>query len=158
MVKHGRRQVTTLKIRVETKQEDIDEGECKLITKCMEKIAIARALTSQLGLKKPEEISKLHVRVDGGHIKFNYNGYRWVANTPTKAKNALIRFDRDKSLVRPHSFTIVAARTTKVLPFTNERREQVNQARADRARRGVPDKVYEAPTIHRRVVGYAEGY
>lgn len=157
MVRHGRRNITTLKVRVETTQRDIDEGECGLITKCMEKIAIVRALTMQLKLKEPE-VTKLHVRVDGGHIKFNYDGYRWEANTPTKAKNALIRFDRDKSLVRPHSFTIVAARTTKVLPFTDERREQINQARADRVRRGVPDKAYTAPTIHERVVGYAEGY
>lgn len=157
MVRHGRRHITTLKVRVETKQEDIDEGECKLITKCMEKIAIARALTNQLELK-PDEVTKLHVRVDGGHIKFNYDGYRWEANTPTKAKNALIRFDRDKSLVRPHTFTIIATRTNKVLPFTDERRDQINKARAERAKRGMPDKAYSTPTIHERVVGYAEGY
>jgi hypothetical protein len=156
MVRQRSKVITTLKIRVETTQEDIDEGECKLITKCMEKIAIARALKEQLHLKD-EEVSKLHVRVDGGHIRFNYKGYRWVANTPAKAKNALIRFDRDKSLVRPHTFTFVAARTTKVIPMTDERRAQINMAREDRARRGQPDKVYTAPSVHERVVGYAEG-
>lgn len=146
-----------IKALIETTQQDIDEGECGLITKCMEKLAVVRALTKLLKLKD-HEITKLHVRVDGGHIKFNYNGYRWVANTPTKAKNALIRFDRDKGLVRPHTFTINAERKSKVVPFTQERREQINEARTDRARRGLPDKAYTAPTIHERVVGFAEGY
>lgn len=157
MVKERKRQIVTLTIRVETEQEDIDEGACGLIKKCMEKLAIARALVQQLDLKAAAT-AKLHVRVDGGHVRFNYNGYRWVANTPAKAKNALIRFDRDKRLARPHSYTLVATRTTKVVPFTRERQEQINDARIKRARLGLADKVYIAPTIHQRVVGYAEGY
>lgn len=150
------RKITTLKVKVHTRQSDIDNGVCKLANKCMEKLAVSRALSEQLNLS-PDEITKLHVRVDGGHIRFNYDAWRWVADTPIVAKDALIRFDRDKNAVKPHSYTITARQTTRVAPMTAERRNQINQARNRRIREGRPDRVYSVPTIRERIVGFAEG-
>lgn len=149
--------ITVIKIRVATTQHDIDEGMCLIPTKCMEVLAVSRALSNQLGLT-PDQISRLRVRVNGGHIHFNYDGFRWIADMPAAARNEMIRFDRDKHLAKPHSFTITARQTTKIIPMTDERREQINLARNNRIREGRPDKLYTAPTIRERIVGFAEGY
>jgi hypothetical protein len=146
---------TILKLRVETTQHDIEEGKCRLATKCMEKLAVTSALVRQLKIP-PEDIASLHVRVDAGHIKFNYRGFRWLADTPSRVKDWLIRFDRGET-VRPHVYSIAARRTTEVIPFTKERQEQINLARQKRIREGRPDRNYTDPSIHQRVIGFALG-
>jgi hypothetical protein len=148
------RELVTMKIKVSTLQRDIDEGMCGVATRCMEKLAVTRALIDQLGIKS-DKVPRLHVRVDGGHIRFNYNGHRWDADTPRAARNALIKFDQDKRLVTPHKYVVHATKGPKVQKMTEDRMEQINEARARRVREGRPDKVYSDPTIHRRVVGYA---
>lgn len=146
--------MASVKLPVSVLQRDIDEGKCGLATKCMEKLAITRALIEHLNIK-PEKVHLLHVRVDAGHINFNYDGYHWTADTPRTARNALIKFDRDKTSVGPHRYTIVAHRMSKIVKMTEERKQQINAARAQRVREGRPDKEYRDPTMHRRVVGYA---
>lgn len=149
--------VETLKFRVSTTQQDISDGECRLATKCMEKVAIARTLKKHLGLSD-DETRRLHVRVDAGHITFNHAGSRWKADTPKVAKTELIKFDNPKRthLVKPHSFTVIATRKGKVEPMTAERQKQIRIARAKRVREGRPDKSYsDRLTLRHRIVGFA---
>jgi hypothetical protein len=75
MVKMKTTTVMTLKFPVEVRQEYIDEGECRKASLCMQKVAVTEALGYQLGLSA-NDLHKLHVRVDAGHIKFNYDGCR----------------------------------------------------------------------------------
>lgn len=153
-VKTRTKNVITMKIEVNTLQRDIDEGVCGLAVKCMEKLALTRGLIEQLGIK-PDKVRHIHAKVDAGHMRFNYDGYRWSADTPRTPRNALIKFDEDKRLVRPHRYSAVFVRGAKIAKMTEERKEQINEARERRALEGRPDKVYKDPTIHKRVVGYA---
>ena len=149
--------IETLKFRVTTTLQDIADGECGLATKCMEKVAIARTLKKHLGLSE-DEVRRLHVRVDAGHVTFNHAGSRWQADTPRVASSALIRFDNPKTkhTVKPHSFTVLATRKGKVEPMTADRQKQIRVARAKRAQEGRPDKTYsDRVTLRHRIVGFA---
>jgi hypothetical protein len=147
--------VETLKFRVHTTQQDISDGECRLATKCMEKVAIARTLQKHLNLSD-DETRRLHVRVDAGHVTFNHAGSKWQADTPRVAKDALIKFDIGKHHVRPHSYTVSATKKGKVRPMTEERQKQIRVARAKRVREGRPDRPYsDRVTLRHRIVGFA---
>lgn len=148
MVKRSRKTIETLEFDVETRQEHIEEGKCRLAHRCMEKLAIACVLMELF----PGEESH-HVRIDAGHIKFNADGWRWIANTPRIASKALIDFDH-KRPVKPHSFTVTATRTTKIKPNPRQRQDQINTARRKRIAAGVPDKTYEAQSLRKRIIGF----
>jgi len=152
--------VETISLKVDVIQRDIEEGKCGLISMCMEKVSIERAL------RKIDPKGGDHkVRIDAGIVKFNLNGYRWRGITPKVAKRSLIQFDkegkaRDKaakagikfiSRVKPHSYRMEAERLTKIVPFTRERMEQVYEARERRKIEGRPDK--KKYDLHYRVVG-----
>jgi hypothetical protein len=159
MPKLEKKTIITMKYKVNTTQRDIDDGECRSTIKCMERIANIRATTEYLGLDRAK-INALHMKVDAGTIRFNYDGYRWEAKTPRKAKDALIVYDdpkKGKAFVKPHRYTVVAHRTSKVVPFTRERQDQINAARERRRKAGKPDRTYVGHNIHERVVGYAMG-
>jgi hypothetical protein len=147
--------VTTTRIRINVTPDDIASSECRLPSRCMEKVAVIRALKDQFKLSD-RAFGKLHVRVDAGHIKFNLGGHRWSAPTPKIAKAALIDFDR-KRTVKPHAFTIEAVQGDKVVPMTVERMQQINEARKARIRAGKPDKDYEKDRIRLRVIGHDLG-
>ncbi|MGY3278160.1 hypothetical protein [Bradyrhizobium sp. S3.7.6] len=141
--------IHTMKVQVGVTSIDINDGECRVATLCMEKVAIARALKTMF---PNEPAHKLHVRVDAGHIKFNIAGYHWRADTPAAAKKALIDFDRNVE-VRPHKYTFTATRLGKVQPMSRDRQIQINVARDRRKAEGKPDKIYNA-AIRKRIVGY----
>ena len=144
------RTVQELIIPVKVTEADISNGECQIASRCMEKVAIARTLMAR---HRGQSDADLRVQIDAGHCRFNLYGHRWVADTPKAAKDALIRFDRKES-VAPHGYKLVARRTSKIVPPSRERQDQVNAARRARIRAGVPDKVYSRKTLRKRVVGF----
>lgn len=164
MVREITRVTTTMKLTVNTGQAHIDEGECGLKFRCMEKLAVTTSLINILargpkGDPTPEEVRRLHVSVDGAFITFNFNGYRWKAPTPAVARNALIYLDQGRRhMIKPHRYTITAERKSKIAPMNEDRREQINRARQRRAAEGRPDKAYRDPSVHQRVVGLTPGY
>lgn len=147
--------VATMKFRVNVNQGDIENGECRVATRCMEKVAVTRALKKEFSIPD-DKVRDLHVRVDAGHIRFNYGGHHWDAPTPKIAKASLIKFDRKKS-VEPHSYVVSAIRKDKISPMTEDRKRQINIARAKRASEGKPDRAYRDITIRQRIVGYDLG-
>jgi hypothetical protein len=147
MVKIKEHKIETFKIPVSVHTKDIEEGACRDPHRCMEKLAIFRALTEMLGEGKVDRL-----RIDGAQIKFNYNGYRWHATTPKKAKISLIAFDAKKS-VAPHRYTVTAIKGTKIQKVSAERQHQVNLARQARKDAGTPDKQRTGHSLHQRVVG-----
>ena len=163
MVRVRAKEMLTLKIKVSTEKRDVEAGKCGLPSRCMEKLAITRALWEQLKLSGVE-VNRLNVRVDGGHIRFNYKGHRWTADTPYKAKNALIRFDRGE-MVEPHRYAIVARRGAKVKPLSDAIKSMMAMSKEQKIRDGADlisekfdKKKKSKATIHQRVVGFAEGY
>jgi hypothetical protein len=149
MVKIKTKLIETLSFSVSVLKSDINGGACMLISKCMHKIAIERALR-----KLDPRGGDHRTRVDGGNVKFNLRGYHWIAFAPKKLKTSLIVFDKEKrararaerdgvefvSKVVPHTYRVEAHRTSKIEPFTRERQEQVNEARRRRIAAGKPDK------------------
>jgi hypothetical protein len=154
--------IETLALKVNVILRDINEGECGLPGKCMEKIAIERALRN-IDPKGGDH----KVRIDAGIIKFNLAGHRWTATTPKRPKRALLQFDKEEkarkraeklgekfvSKVQPHTWTLEATKGSKILAFTAERQKQVNEARRRRAEEGRPDRT--SYDLHKRVVGLA---
>ena len=147
MPKMRKTRVTRIKFKVNVTQQHIDDGACRLASKCMEKLAVQDALRHEY----PRQQDPFSVRIDGAHCSFNAEGYRWKADTHRVAKKALIDFDHKKS-VAPHSYTLEAERKNKIIRNSRDRTKQINDARKRRAAEGRPDKKY---TLHRRVVGLA---
>jgi len=152
-----KRTKTTMKLKVIVTQSDVLEGRCGLANKCMEQVAVVRALMVRHKIYDPIEVRKLNVRVDGASIKYNLGGWRWEAKTPLVAKRALIDFD-DKNfhLIQPHEYVLIAERTTKIYPMTPERQAQVNEARRVRVAEGREPKTVKQRTLHQRVIGMAK--
>lgn len=144
----------TMDISASTEQRDINEAlECKgrrKVDLCAEKVSFNRALMDQLGE------GTYHVRIDAGHITFNYDGYRWVASTPKVVKNALIMFDDPKKYgrdaVRPHRFKVHAIKSSKIAKASPQRKAKINAARRARVLSGAPDRKY--PSLRQRIIGY----
>jgi len=140
--------VKRLKLKVEVQQYDIDEGRCGKISLCMEKVAIERALR----LIDPKG-GDHKVRVDAGDVKFLLGGFRYHGHLPRKPKLLLIKYDKERkereaaqkkgikfvSAVKPHIFNLVAEQGSKTKPFSQERKEQINEARRKRKAEGRPD-------------------
>ena len=100
--------------------------------------------------------TKHHVRVDAGHIKLNYKGWRYVADTPRHVKRSLMLFDKkryNEVYVRP--YTLHFRRTTKILPYTKERQKQIDAAREKRIVEGRDN--YQSPpvSLRKRVEGFS---
>jgi len=141
------RKVEWFKFKVNVKPVDIETGECRKPSKCMEKLAVERSIKELF----PKDKQNPRVRVNAGFTTFNAGGYRWRALQHRIAKAALIQFDK-KHPVDPHSYTLQAQREAKLVQATPTRRRQINAARKRRIAAGRPDKRY---TMHDRVVGYA---
>lgn len=147
MMKLREQKIETFKVAVSVCNKDIEEGACRDPHRCMEKLAIYRALTELLGEGKVERL-----RIDGAQIKFNYNGFRWHATTPKTAKVSLITFDAKKP-VAPHRYTMVAIKGTRIKKHSAERQHQINLARKARVEAGTPDRQRTGHSLHQRVVG-----
>src|SRR5262245_52219 len=148
-VRHQTKTIETISVTVQTTITDIKNGRCGLVARCMEKVAIERAL------RKIDPRGGDHkVRIDGGDVRFNFGGYKWHGHVPKSAKRALIAFDRERrareraekrgeifqSKVTAHKYRLEAVRGDKIKPMTRERQEQINEARRRRVAEGRPDK------------------
>jgi hypothetical protein len=141
--------IETITFPVKVIQSDISQGKCGLISRCMHKVAIERALR----VKDPRG-GDHKVRIDGGNFRFTLRGYKWRGMTPIKVKQTLVMFDKERkkrakaeaageafmSAVKPHAYRLEAQRGEKVQAFTRERMDQVNAARNRRRAEGRPDK------------------
>lgn len=95
-----------------------------------------------------------HVRVDAGHVKINYGGWRYVADTPMHVKRSLMLFDKKMyEEIRIRSYVLTFRRTTKIAPHTRERAAQIDSARKKRIAAGKPDRKY--PSMRARVEGFS---
>lgn len=94
-----------------------------------------------------------HVRIDGAHVKLNYRGWRYIADVPLHVKRTVLYFDKgmyDRVHARPYKLRF--RRTTKIIPISRERQDQVNAARKERAAAGRPDRK-DYPNMRKRVEG-----
>jgi len=146
-VRTSKQTIEYIKIRVSVTQPDIDGGVQCDPAKCMAKVAIARALHEH-----DPKGGGHKVRIDAGTVRCALNGHRWEAKTPRTARVNLIKYDAEGAVaVRPHRFTIKLVRGRKIEKLSEERKQQINDARAARIAAGRPDKHY---TLRQRIVGF----
>jgi hypothetical protein len=142
-------------LTITTSHDDLNaaiklDGKCTP-DRCYHKIAISRTLFAI----DPDGGGTHRVRIDGGHIKFNYQGSRWVADTPKAVKRSLMLFDKGKyDSVHVQTYKIYAHRTTKIVPIKPERQAQINQARRERIANG-SDEPHRVYNLRRRIEGFS---
>jgi hypothetical protein len=165
---HKKRLIYELAIDVSTTLIDILGGECRLADKCMEKVAITRAIQKHLGVHPHES----KVRIDGSWIMCCIKGWRYKAPPPKMAKKWLIKYDqvlsdcRRKRLsheetervlvaeIPPHDYKLTLVRTTKIIPLTQARKDQINAARRRReTQRKAEGRPVTHYTLRKRVIG-----
>lgn len=154
MVKSRKKLQELIEFTVNVGMADIDGGVACNASKCMHKVAIARTLD-----KIDPKFGHHKVRVDAGLIKFNMGGFRWEGKTPKPARRTLIMFDNEKTRpeVKPHSYKVVAARTTKIKKVSPERQRQINEARRQRIANGIESRSPTAYRLRDRIVGFDLG-
>jgi hypothetical protein len=97
-----------------------------------------------------------HVRVDAGHIKVNYRGWRYSADTPVHVKRSLMLFDAkryDEVYIRTYKLRF--RRTTKIIPISRARQDQINTARKERIAAGGDETRRGYPNLRKRVSGFS---
>lgn len=139
---------------IDVMQCDIDNSVCRDPAKCMEKVAIARAL------QKIDPGKDHKVRIEAGVVKFNLWGWRWRGWTPQVARASLLQFDSEEKVrlraqkngeifisqvIEPHKYRLVAERTTEIVkrkPFTKAELARHRKNRELRKERtGISDAV-----------------
>jgi hypothetical protein len=120
-------------------------------SKCWHKVAIASIVDAWGPVNSP------HIRVDAGHVKLNYRGWRYIADTPLHVKRSLMLFDKKRyDEVHIREYTLRFRRTTKVIRVSRERQDAINASRSARIRAGSNErKKYSGPTMRDRVVGHS---
>jgi hypothetical protein len=126
-----------------------DNGFCEP-SKCWHKLAIAAIVLAWA----PKETA--HVRIDAGHVKLNYGGWRYVADTPRHVKRSLMLFDKkryDEVYIR--EYVLRFRRTTKIVPLTPARQQQINAARDARLAAGSNEDKRSYPNFRKRIEGFS---
>lgn len=112
------------------------------------------AISAVLQKLAPDDRHRVHV--DGGHIKINYCGWRYIADTPRQVKRSLMLFDLKRyEEVRVKEYNLHFRRTTKIIQASPERKAQINAARRARIAAGSdePYRYKGRPTLRMRVAG-----
>lgn len=124
-----------------------DNGQCEP-KKCWHRMEIY----AQLEQWAPHE--RHEVRVDAGHVKLNYCGYRYIADSPLHLKRSLMLFDVGRyEEVRVRRYNLRFRRTTKIIAHTRARKDQINEARRKAYADGRPRKKYH--NLRERVAGFS---
>jgi hypothetical protein len=122
-------------------------GQCNP-TDCWHYVAISTKMISI------DPGAKHHVRVDAGHIRLNYRGWRYVADTPRHVKRSLMLFDRGfYEQVHVREYSLRFHRTTKIVKISKERQEQITEALAKRC--AVFGRQEKAHNLRARVEGFS---
>lgn len=100
--------------------------------------------------------AKHYVRVDAGHIKVNYRGYRYVADTPAHVKRSLMLFDAGRyDEVRIRQYAVRFRRTSRIEEYTEARKEQLIAARRVRVAEGRDSYAPPPVSLRKRVAGFS---
>lgn len=119
-------------------------------TECWHYVAIAKLMEEMA----PGE--RHHVRVDAGHVKLNYRGWRYIADTPRHVKRSLMLFDKgryDEVYVREYQLRF--RRTTKIKAANTKRKAQINAARRARIAAGSDEPRRNYQNLRARIEGFS---
>jgi hypothetical protein len=126
-----------------------DNGFCEP-SKCWHKVAIAAIVLAWA----PDD--NAHVRIDAGHVKLNYGGWRYIADTPRHVKRSLMLFDKKRyGEVYIREYVLRFRRTTKIVPTTPERRKAINDARLLRIEAGGDERKRSYQNFRKRIEGFS---
>mgnify|MGYP001600440646 CR=1 FL=1 len=125
-----------------------DNGFCRP-EKCWHKVAV-NAIVIAWGE------GNARVKVDAGHIKLNYRGWRYIADTPRHVKRGLMLFDKKLyDQVRIREYSLRFRRTTKIVAISPERQQEIEAARRARIKAGGTEHKRRYPNMRKRVEGFS---
>lgn len=118
---------------------------------CWHKVAVETAMS------RLEPKVNHHVRVDAGHVKLNYKGWRYSADTPKFVKTSLMLFDaKCYNDVQVKLYSLDFRRTTEIIKVSRERQDQINAARRERIAAGTEkSRSGSKPSMRKRVEGFS---
>ncbi len=96
------------------------------------------------------------VKLDAGHVKLNYRGWRYIADTPAHVKRSLMLFDLkryDEVYIREYKLRL--RRTTRIIPMTREQKVRINANRKNRVLAGGDERKRRYPNMRERVAGFS---
>jgi hypothetical protein len=116
-----------------------------------------RLQSSQLLVAWFSDAQANDVKVDAGHIRLKYRGWRYVADTPKHVKRSLMLFDREfYEQLQIRAYDLKFRRTTKIVPITaKQRAENAAEYRRRRAEGWVPPRRPEGVSLRKRVEGFS---
>jgi hypothetical protein len=125
-------------------------GQCKP-KDCWHRVAIASIL-SAWGATSRELAS---IKVDAGHIKLQFGGWRYTADTPSHVKRSLMLFDsRHYSDLRIREYNLRFRRARKIQTASLERKKKVRLN--NRAwRKNNPDYMPPPASLRSRIEGHS---
>lgn len=128
-----------------------DNGMCKP-SKCWHKVAIFAILIAWFPDARAND-----VKVDAGHIRLNYRGWRYIADTPKHVKRSLMLFDKEfYERLSIRAYILKFRRTTKIVPITaKQRAENAAEYRRRRNQGWVPPRPPEGTSLRKRVEGFS---
>lgn len=96
------------------------------------------------------------VKVDAGHIKVNLHGWRYISDTPRHVKRSLMLFDAGRyDEVRIRKYRLHFRRLRRVYKASEDRKTQINSARAARIAAGSGEERRKYPNLRARVEGFS---
>lgn len=96
------------------------------------------------------------VKVDAGHVKVNYRGWRYIADTPLHVKRSLMLFDKKRyDEVHVREYKLRFRRTTKIITKTRAQKDVINSNRAARVAAGGDERKRKYPDLRARVEGFS---
>lgn len=117
---------------------------------CWHKVAIS-AIVEAWGPGGP-----MKVRVDAGHVKLNYRGWRYVADTPRHVKRSLMLFDKKRyDEVHVREYNLRFRRLSQIKPLSRERKDLINKNRLARIAAGNGENKRKYPNMRQRVEGFS---
>lgn len=127
-----------------------DNGNCHP-SKCWHKVAIFAILLAWFPEARAND-----VKLDAGHIKLNYRGWRYIADTPRHVKRSLMLFDvglYDQVHVREYMLRF--RRTTKIVAASAAKRKEFSDRYFARRDAGWTPPVSGTPNLRKRVAGFS---
>jgi hypothetical protein len=153
---HGRPKAGTkgfllmvLPSRAQLEEAILANGRCSP-TDCWHYVAIS----AEMHLLDP--VGNPHVRVDAGHVRVNYKGWRYTADTPRHVKRSLMLFDLGRyEEIYVRKYGLRFRRSTKIVEVPRERQDQINAARRQRIVNGSIEHKRHYPNLRARVEGFS---
>ena len=126
-----------------------DGGHCKP-SECWHFLEIAAIM------ERLEPGGRHMIRIDAGHVKLNFAGWTYIADTPRHVKRSLMLFDAKRYAdIRIRAYRLRLRRVRRVVKASEERKARINSNRIARIAAGSGEQARKYPSLKARVQGFS---